>query len=80
MVMLLRDFGNEELNTFSIAILSFFYSTNHETIRNVSTDPSELLGLLRSLEKISKIVTGPEDLTNLVTKLKKVKKKNLQGY
>lgn len=75
MVMLLREFDDEKINTFSISMLSFFYSTNHETIRNASTDPSELLALLRSLEKLSTIVAGPEDLTNLVTKLKKVKKK-----
>ena len=75
MVMLLRDFDSQPLNNFSIAILSFFYSTNHETVRAALTDPGELLGLLRSLEKLAKIVASPEDVSNVVDSLKKVKKK-----
>ena len=75
MVMLLRDFDNQQLNNFSISILSFFYSTNHETVRAALTDPGELLSLLRSLEKLAKIVATPEDVSNVVGSLKKVKKK-----
>ena len=75
MVMLLREFENESVNNFSIAILSFFYSTNHETVRNALTDPGELLNLLRSLEKLTKIVASPEDMSSIIESLKKVKKK-----
>ena len=75
MIILLRDFENENLNNYSIAILSFFYSTNHETVRNALTDPGELIHLLRSLEKLAKIVASPEDLSGVIESLKKVKKK-----
>ena len=75
MIISLRDFENENLNNFSISILSFFYSTNHETVRNTLTDPGELINLLRSLEKLAKIVASPEDLSGVIESLKKVKKK-----
>ena len=75
MVMLLREFENDGVNNFSVSILSFFYSTNHETVRNALTDPGELLNLLRSLEKLAKIVASPEDMSSVVESLKKVKKK-----
>ena len=75
MIMLLREFDNQQLNNFSISILSFFYSTNHETVRAALTDPGELVSLLRSLEKLAKIVASPEDISDVVDSLKKVKKK-----
>ena len=75
MIMLLRDFENQNLNNFAISILSFFYSTNHETVRAALSDPGELLSLLSSLEKLAKIVASPEDISNVIVSLKKVKKK-----